>query len=787
MPAPQAEVRQYDPALAEAAREGETDDVVAIIARVSDPSSLPPGATVITRFGDIVTLRIRRSQIAELAEHTGVVDMEASRYVLPTDDDFADTELEDDIEAEASTDGVAADTPYTRRPAGLSGTGRGACVAVLDWGCDICHPAFRKRDGSTRLLALWDQRGNTASGDGNRWGYGRIFSAADINAALKTDDPYKALAYHPGDADPPDPSSRVRSGAHGTHVMSIAAGSAHHREMSGVAADSDLIFVHLARTTDPLGRGNLGDSASVLEALEFAFSTAGPRACVANMSIGAHGGPHDGSTLVEQGIDRALWVARGVGAGSRAVTNSSGNYAASSASRHGRLRVGEEHSLHFRMPANDSTPSELEVWYPGSDRIIAAIIGPDGKTLATVGPGAESALSIEGKIVGHVYHVRSAGNGDHHLDLFLRPRAPGGTWAIRLKGEHIVDGRYFSWIERERGLRPRFVERPGDETPFISPRSTTGSLCNGRLSITVGAYDPHVASRRIGRFSSAGPCRDGRRKPELLAPGVSIRAARSAAHGEAPGARYSVKSGTSMAAPHVAGAIAVLFETLGSQVDILDLRAILFATTERASIEEGTSPDSDVHRFGNGYLDLAAAERLARRWSHDDGKSEDNVREESASEYWYDARGVEPEHEPSSYADRLLDLTEGGQVQSSEDLLTSALAIAGIGPGEPLYLVASLATAFQDRPQAGDVLVRSTPGEGIRYSGVVLSSEPEPSFALERRGVEVEMAGPGSYVEVVEVGPDSTVRRMGRRLTDSFGRVPRGQALYRAGTGKVEP
>src|SRR6185503_21178004 len=92
------------------------------------------------------------------------------------------------------------------------------------------------------------------------------------------------------------------------------------------------VFVHLAGTADVLGRTNLGDSVTVLEALDFVFQTAGDRPCVVNMSVGAHGGPHDGSTLVEQGIDRAIWLKSG-----RAVVNSVGNYFSAGAHTQGRL------------------------------------------------------------------------------------------------------------------------------------------------------------------------------------------------------------------------------------------------------------------------------------------------------------------------------------------------------------------------------------------------------------------------------------------------------------------
>jgi hypothetical protein len=46
-----------------------------------------------------------------------------------------------------------------------------------------------------------------------------------------------------------------------------------------------------------------GDSVQLLEAVKFLFEVAGERPCVVNISLGTNGGPHDGSSLVEQGID----------------------------------------------------------------------------------------------------------------------------------------------------------------------------------------------------------------------------------------------------------------------------------------------------------------------------------------------------------------------------------------------------------------------------------------------------------------------------------------------------
>ncbi|MEU5905869.1 S8 family serine peptidase [Micromonospora sp. NPDC047467] len=126
---------------------------------------------------------------------------------------------------------------------------------------------------------------------------------------------------------------------------------------------------------------------------------------------------------------------------------------------------------------------------------------------------------------------------------------------------------------------------------------TLGAPGTADAALTIGAVD---ASDRLAGFSSAGPrMNDEALKPDMTAPGVDVLAARSQ-HTDGEG-YYYVDSGTSMAAPHVAGAAALLAQKhptwTGQQI-----KDALMSTSAR-------TPDYDAYQAGSGRLDVAAAYR----------------------------------------------------------------------------------------------------------------------------------------------------------------------------------
>jgi subtilisin family serine protease len=586
-----------DPLLRELVESGPEDEEVSVILRLEKGAEPPASVQIVSRFGEIATARIRRSDIPAAWESDQVASMKAPQVVVPPPPPPSGMTDQDEFdEAEDTGFDDAANATAAASLAGVPEDGRGVVVGVCDWGIDFTHPNFRLDDGRTRIEALWDQRGSGDTLAPAPYKRGRLLTRDAINQALLQSDPCRALGYHPASADAND------SGTHGTHVVDIIAGNRRAPgSVVGLASGSDLVFVHLgAQRVGELG--NLGDSAGLLEGLDFLRRQAAGRPCVMHLSAGKTGGPHRGTTLLERAVDAMLLETPGL-----VLVQSVGNYADAAMHTHARVGPDQQHTLRWTIPDDDRTPNELEIWYSGQDVFEVQLIAPNGRTFSVPLDGRER-ITNGSRVWGNFYHrLHEPNSGLNHIVIFLYATAPAGQWRVVLRGHDVVDGRLHAWIERDAGSRFQSRFTRSQATSLY----TTNTICNCYRAIAVGAYDATQSDRPPTVFSSRGPTADGRQKPEIAAPGFRIRAARSLPRGGwAPGqSRLCVKSGTSMAAPWVSGTVALMFQAAGRPLTIHEVRRILIGTSDPHSGPSGRSST----QLGYGYLNTAAAVNAARR------------------------------------------------------------------------------------------------------------------------------------------------------------------------------
>jgi subtilisin family serine protease len=133
----------------------------------------------------------------------------------------------------------------------------------------------------------------------------------------------------------------------------------------------------------------------------------------------------------------------------------------------------------------------------------------------------------------------------------------------------------FAEIDRPGQQAPQPSDHASQSTMIARPGAATSTVAVGALAsrtrvrsedLTVGglALSENFVEGRVCDFSNPGPTRDGRQKPEVIAPGALILSARSSHIIDARDApkvgRLSVMAGTSQAAPMVAGLLAIALQ-----------------------------------------------------------------------------------------------------------------------------------------------------------------------------------------------------------------------------------
>lgn len=481
--------------------------------------------------------------------------------------------------------------------------GREVVIGIIDDCLDFTLDDFRDAQGKTRIAYLWDQslqpQGNEHSPA--KFSLGVEYDRNAIDGALAQADPFAAVRHQPLGED------------HGTHVTGIATGNGRSADTkyptgkyTGVAPGATIIFV----SNDSANVENgITNSINLCRAASYIYEKAAQLnlPCVINVSLGSNKGSHDGESVFERAIDKLLEEP------GRAFVVAAGNWHTKYGHASGMVGTGDTHPLKWEVLPNDHTRNEIELWYNSSDRIAVRVVNPAGQATKWVSPGEHDDVIVGSQNTISINSERfTALNGDAliHIEVdtagFLSPTDPppppvdSGTWVVELRSLESYDGQFDAWIERDHGVPSEFLSD-------FAPMRTISTPATTRLGIAVANYDHHVRPPVAAADSGRGRTRDGRAKPEIAAPGTKIMS--SCGLGGRPdgqGGTYPVRvsmSGTSMASPHVAGAIALLLQK-SPKLTAQQIRALLVAAARQIS---GSDFKIDM---GYGPLNIERAVQL---------------------------------------------------------------------------------------------------------------------------------------------------------------------------------
>ena len=532
---------------------------------------------------------------------------------------------------------IKADQVWGRSGDNFNGyTGRGVIVGIIDTGIDITHDNFRKPDDTTRILAIWDQTltaqgGETVPGpitDSNLTlmgthptplGYGVEYDQNQINDTLKSNNPSVKVRH-------------IDNDGHGTHVAGIAAGDGSKRggclikyQYVGVAPEADIVAVRLfglSKSDRALPRPSTSNG-YLPDAIRYILNTAkkNNQPAVINASLGLLTEFMDGTSGYCQDFD-ALLNANSQG---RAIVFSAGNDADENFHASATVPAGPASPLALTFTIYDKDAAvgsrTLMVMYSGSNlqaQVTSPVAGAAG-VVAWVSAGANGSSTTANGPNGMVTIKNAANRITISISSTQASAGPpatfnaltAGTWKLELRDTTntvtTIDA-YCLYGSSHDQKSPKFLTN-------TTSRSTLCEYATCHEALAVGSCKVGGA---LSDFSARGPTLDAqkRTKPELCAPGDNVTSAHSSTITSDPDCficccscceAYVDKAGTSQAAPHITGVIALM---LHKDPNLKHDEITKALTTNAAPKPSGTSSGDDLG-WGAGRADAQATVQSA--------------------------------------------------------------------------------------------------------------------------------------------------------------------------------
>lgn len=467
--------------------------------------------------------------------------------------------------------------------------GTGIKIAIIDTGIDYTHAAF---GGS-------GDPADYASNDPDVVEIGTFPTAKVVGGYDFAGTNYNAS--DPANNTPVPDDDPLDEHGHGTHVASTAAGFEVPGYISyGVAPGADLYALKVF--------GVSGSTNLVLNAIEWAMDPDGDadlsdRVDVINMSLGSDFGPNDPSDpeLVAANMASAIGIVVVASAGnagdssyivgSPSVADSVISVAASTTGYVSGPTVNvqgtppiTQTNIIYAASDFDSDTGHYTAPVTGTLGYIGALVSED--TLCTT-----TGLAA-GVLTGHVALIQ---RGVCDFSTKVNNAATLGADAVLIFNSAVGGDGTFTMIGIPVAIPAGFIGHTDGMNLSDAHGDTVVVSAEDDISIVPDPYNP---ADTAATFTSRGPRGfDSFLKPDVTAPGVQILAAQMG--GGSTGVSFS---GTSMAAPHVAGAAALLYEANPSWTPA-QIKAALMNT----AVDLADATSREVPRQGAGRIDALEA------------------------------------------------------------------------------------------------------------------------------------------------------------------------------------